>query len=132
MLLWLSLAAAATEAATPPGRVHRFGSFLSSAPITPSASRRVTGLSEDFRRRKNRQAAEEKLKIVCETLHEAEERVIRYEERHDKILSQICSYYMVNENLEEALVGAKNAMNDALEFSVGLRNLQMEILTSYS
>ncbi|CAI9768970.1 unnamed protein product [Fraxinus pennsylvanica] len=89
-------------------------------------------LFPDFRRRKNRQAAEEKLKIVSETLHEAEERVIRYEERHDKILSQICSYYMVNEKLEEALVGAKNAMNDALEFSVGLRNLQMEILTSYS
>lgn len=46
-LFWLfSLAAAATEAATPPGRVHKFGSFLSSAPITPSASLRVTGLSD--------------------------------------------------------------------------------------
>lgn len=46
LLVWLSLAAAAIEAATPPGRVHKFGSFLSSAPITPSASLRVTGLSE--------------------------------------------------------------------------------------
>lgn len=46
VLVWLSLAAAAIEAATPPGRVHKFGSFLSSAPITPSASLRVTGLSD--------------------------------------------------------------------------------------
>lgn len=88
-------------------------------------------LFPDFRRRKKRQVAEEKLKIVCETLQEAEERVIRYEERHDKILSQICSYYLVNEKLEEALVGAKDAMNDALEFTVGLRKLQLEIITSY-
>ncbi|KAL2469175.1 uncharacterized protein Fot_50751 [Forsythia ovata] len=88
-------------------------------------------LFPDLQRRKNRQVAVEKLKIICETLHEAEERVTRYEERHDRILSQICSYYMINEKLEEALLGAKNAMNDALEFSVGLRKLQMEIISSF-
>ncbi|KAL2490498.1 Uncharacterized protein Adt_26126 [Abeliophyllum distichum] len=88
-------------------------------------------LFPDLQRRKNRQVAVDKLKIICETLHEAEERVIRYEERHDRILSQICSYYMINEKLEEALLGAKNAMNDTLEFSVGLRKLQMEIISSF-
>lgn len=45
LLPWLSLAAAATEAATPVGWVVRYGSFRISAPVTPSASRRVAGLS---------------------------------------------------------------------------------------
>lgn len=44
-LFWLSLAAAAIEAATPPGVVLISGLFLISAPITPSASSRVTALS---------------------------------------------------------------------------------------
>lgn len=45
LLPWLSLAAAATDAATPVGWVVRYGSFRISAPVTPSASLRVAGLS---------------------------------------------------------------------------------------
>lgn len=41
----LSLAAAAIDAATPPGCVATFGLFLSSALTTPSASCLVTALS---------------------------------------------------------------------------------------
>ncbi|CAK9167601.1 unnamed protein product [Ilex paraguariensis] len=72
-----------------------------------------------------------KLKIINEALEIAEERVVRYEERHDRILSQISSFYLVNQELQDALFGAREAMNEALEFVVGLRRLKMEIISSY-
>ncbi|PPS09567.1 hypothetical protein GOBAR_AA11077 [Gossypium barbadense] len=72
----------------------------------------------------------EKLRIISQALEHAEERVVRFQERHDRILGQICSYYMVNQDLEDALAGARAAMNEALEFAVGLRKMQLQILRS--
>ncbi|KAI3448301.1 hypothetical protein Pfo_004966 [Paulownia fortunei] len=89
-------------------------------------------LLPEIKKMHNRKIATDKLKIIIEALQLAEERVTRYEERHDHILSQMCSYYMINQNLEEALAGARDAMNEALQFAVGLRKLQMEIITSLS
>ncbi|CAI9102166.1 OLC1v1000388C1 [Oldenlandia corymbosa var. corymbosa] len=75
--------------------------------------------------------AEEKLRIVNEALKQAEERMIRHEERHDRLLSQICSNYFISQYMDEALASARGAMNDAREFAAILRNLQMEILSSF-
>ena len=80
---------------------------------------------------KRKQITREKLKIIREALDGAEERATRYEERHDRILSQICSYYFSNTDLKEALAGARTAMNEALEFAGGLRDLQMKVISSY-
>ncbi|MBA0619017.1 hypothetical protein Godav_028272 [Gossypium davidsonii] len=76
------------------------------------------------------QVSIEKLRIISQALEHAEERVVRFQERHDRILGQICSYYMVNQDLEDALAGARAAMNEALEFAVGLRKMQLQILRS--
>lgn len=73
----------------------------------------------------------EKLRVVNEALEQAEERLIRCQERHDKILYQINSYYLSHKEMEEALAGARKAMNEALEFSVSLRGIQMKIVSSY-
>lgn len=79
----------------------------------------------------NKKITEEKLRIISEALEQAEGRMIRYEERHDRILCQICSNYLVNQDMEEALAGARGTMNDAQEFAAVLRNLQIEILSSF-
>ncbi|KAG9443748.1 hypothetical protein H6P81_015088 [Aristolochia fimbriata] len=73
----------------------------------------------------------EKLRLINEALNEAEERVVRYQERHDRILGLITSSYLVHKDLEEALAGAQTTMKEALEFAVGLRQMQMKILSSY-
>ncbi|PIM98348.1 hypothetical protein CDL12_29175 [Handroanthus impetiginosus] len=85
----------------------------------------------ELRKMQERKARAEKLRIIREALEEAEKRLMRYEERHDHILSQLCSYYMINPNLEEALSGARHAMNEALQFAVELRKLQIEIISSF-
>ncbi|GFP87105.1 hypothetical protein PHJA_000854300 [Phtheirospermum japonicum] len=86
----------------------------------------------EIEKTRKRKVAIDKLKIISVALQQAEERAARYEQRHDRILSQICCYYMINQNLEEALAGARDAMNEALQFAVGLRNMQMEIINSFS
>ncbi|GAA0164436.1 hypothetical protein LIER_20075 [Lithospermum erythrorhizon] len=73
----------------------------------------------------------EKSKLVREALELAEERLIRYEERHDRILNHICSQYLINQELLEALSGARDAMEEALEFVVGLRDLELETMSSF-
>lgn len=73
----------------------------------------------------------EKLKLISEALERAEERVIRYEKRHDCILNEICSLYLVNAALEEALMVSRDAVNEAMEMVLGLRKLQIEIIRSY-
>ncbi|OMP03311.1 hypothetical protein COLO4_10503 [Corchorus olitorius] len=97
----------------------------------------VIGFSSSFlfvlpsiKRWQRQQVLIERLRIISQALEEAEGRALRYQERHDRILSQICSYYMVNEHLEDALSGARAAMNEALEFAVALRKMQMQILRS--
>jgi len=78
-----------------------------------------------LRKRQKKQIAAEKLRIITQALEQAEDRVLRYEERHDNILNQICSHYIVNQEIVEALDGAREAMNEALDFAITLRNLQL-------
>ncbi|MCD9642498.1 hypothetical protein HAX54_029337 [Datura stramonium] len=85
----------------------------------------------NLRRKQSKQIAAEKLRIITEALDQAEDRVLRYEERHDKILNQICSHYIVSREIVEALAGAREAMNEALEFTITLRNLQVEVIRLY-
>nr|XP_025888467.1 ATP-dependent DNA helicase Q-like SIM isoform X5 [Solanum lycopersicum] len=84
-----------------------------------------------LRKRQKKEIAAEKLRIVTEALERAEDRVLRYEERHDNILNQIGSHYIVSQEIVEALCGAREAMNEALEFAITLRNLQLEIIRLY-
>ncbi|KAJ0014110.1 hypothetical protein Pint_19837 [Pistacia integerrima] len=78
------------------------------------------------------QISQENLRLVTEALDQAEEMMVKFQERHDRILNQICSYYMVNEELLKTLAGARDAMDGALAFAVSLRNMQMKILDSLS
>ncbi|KOM35523.1 hypothetical protein LR48_Vigan02g167300 [Vigna angularis] len=75
--------------------------------------------------------AAEKLKMVSEALEAAEERAVRFQERHDRILSQICSTYLTNAELVEAISGARATMNQALDFALQLRKIQFRIITSF-
>lgn len=84
----------------------------------------------NLRKHQRRQNVKERLRIIAEILEHAEERVMRYQERHDRILNQMNSYYFYHRELEEALVGARKAMNEALEFSVSLRRMQMKLISS--
>ncbi|KAK7277948.1 hypothetical protein RJT34_22969 [Clitoria ternatea] len=95
----------------------------------------IIGLSTSFllcvgkiKRRHRKQEAAEKLKVITEALEAAEERVARYEERHDRILSQICASYLTNTELLQALVAARATMDQALDFAVHLRKIQFTIL----
>lgn len=78
-----------------------------------------------------KQVAGEKLKIVSEALEAAEERAVRFQERHDTILSQICASYLTNTEVVEALAGARATMNQALDFAVELRKIQFRIIASF-
>ncbi|XAR49125.1 hypothetical protein NMG60_11032204 [Bertholletia excelsa] len=78
-----------------------------------------------------KQITREKLKMVNEALGEAEERVRRCEERHDRILGLICSFYLSNQDLDQAMAAAREALKEAVEFASGLRGLKMEIISSY-
>ncbi|PKI51510.1 hypothetical protein CRG98_028070 [Punica granatum] len=98
----------------------------------------VIGFSASFflcipnlKRWQRQQISAERLRIVSEALDHAEERVARSQERHDRILSQICTFYLTNQNLEEALVGARRAMEEASEFVSTLRKMQMRIISSF-
>ncbi|KAJ0079114.1 hypothetical protein Patl1_22572 [Pistacia atlantica] len=51
------------------------------------------------------QISQENLRLVTEALDQAEEMMVKFQERHDRILNQICSYYMVNEELLKDLGG---------------------------
>ncbi|KAK7392023.1 hypothetical protein VNO78_20449 [Psophocarpus tetragonolobus] len=85
----------------------------------------------NMKRWQGKQVAAEKLKMVSEALEAAEERAVRFQERHDRILSQICASYLTNTELIEALAGARATMNQALDFAVELRNIQIKIITSF-
>ncbi|KAK7269356.1 hypothetical protein RIF29_22081 [Crotalaria pallida] len=85
----------------------------------------------NIKRWHRKQVAEQKLKIISGALEVAEERVVRFQERHDRILSQICMSYLTNVELVEALAGARATMNQALEFAVDLRRIQFKIISSF-
>ncbi|KAK1278059.1 hypothetical protein QJS04_geneDACA007312 [Acorus gramineus] len=69
--------------------------------------------------------------MTSEALEHAEEMVFRYQERHDRILNQMNSQYLCHREMEEALLGARTDMDEALEFAAGLRRLQMKIICCY-
>lgn len=77
------------------------------------------------------QITKEKLRIIAEVLEHAEERAHKFQERHDHILGQISSYYLINQELGDALAGARAAMNAAMEFAVRLREVQMRVLINF-
>ncbi|RYQ90360.1 hypothetical protein HN873_029031 [Arachis hypogaea] len=98
----------------------------------------IIGFSTSFlfcvptiKRWQRKQVAAEKLKLITEALEAAEERVVRYEERHDRILNQICQSYLTNTELVKALDGARVTMNEVLEFAVQLRTIQLKIIRSF-
>ena len=68
--------------------------------------------------------------MVSRALDEAEVKLQRYEERHDRVLGQVCSFYMHNLELEKAMAGCRDALNEALEFVFTLRRLQLEVITT--
>lgn len=85
----------------------------------------------ELKRWKKKQIAAEKLRIISEVLEAAEERVARYQERHDRILSQISGCYLINEEVVEALAGARATMNQALEMAFQLKRIQLKIICSF-
>ncbi|MED6193481.1 hypothetical protein PIB30_019954 [Stylosanthes scabra] len=98
----------------------------------------IIGFSASFllcvptiKRWQRKQEASEKLKLVTEALETAEERVMRYQERHDRILNQICQSYLTNTELVRALDGARVTMNEVLEFAIELRTIQLKIIGSF-
>ncbi|KAI3950491.1 hypothetical protein MKW92_017563 [Papaver armeniacum] len=78
-----------------------------------------------------KQSVDEKLRIISETLEQAELRLIRFQERHDRLLNQLCSYYLCNPELEKSLVNARTSMNESLEFTNTLRQMQLKLIQSY-
>ncbi|KAL7003086.1 hypothetical protein U1Q18_004243 [Sarracenia purpurea var. burkii] len=97
----------------------------------------VIGLSASFflcfqtmKKWECRKMKREKVKMISEAMEKAEERVTRCEERHDRILNQICGYYLSNSDLEEALAAARAALHDARKFAAALRDLQIKVLNS--
>ncbi|KAG1365208.1 hypothetical protein COCNU_12G002080 [Cocos nucifera] len=57
--------------------------------------------------------------------------MLRSQERHDKILFEINSHYLSHKEMDEALAGARKAMDEALAFSISLRRMQLKILSFY-
>lgn len=68
--------------------------------------------------------------MVSRALEEAEVKLQRYEERHDRVLGHVCSFYMHNPELEKAMAGCRDAMNEASEFVFTLRRLQLEVIST--
>ncbi|RWW58690.1 hypothetical protein BHE74_00034418 [Ensete ventricosum] len=87
--------------------------------------------SLELKKWNRRQLMAEKLRRVSEALEQAEERLTRFQERHDKILFQINSHYLCHAEMEEALSGGQKATNEALQFCADLRRMQMNIITLY-
>ncbi|AES61389.1 hypothetical protein MtrunA17_Chr1g0192091 [Medicago truncatula] len=85
----------------------------------------------NLKRWQRKQMTLEKLKIIREALEEAEERVVRFQERHDRILSHIIASYLTNAEVVEALAGARQNMNQALDFAVELRSIQFKTIRSF-
>ncbi|KAF5183681.1 hypothetical protein FRX31_026728 [Thalictrum thalictroides] len=86
----------------------------------------------NLKKQSKQQILMEKLRIISEALEHAEQRVIRFQERHDRLLNQISSYYLCSQQLEEALVSARATMNEALEFAITLQQMQMKLIRSYT
>ncbi|KAL5996052.1 hypothetical protein ACLOJK_026125 [Asimina triloba] len=101
------------------------------ASILVGASSSFIFLFPSFRRWRRERINQEKLRMITEALEQAEERLFKFQERHDRILNQISSHYLYNQELAQALVDARKAMTEALLFSVILRQMQMKIISTY-
>ncbi|GMG99733.1 hypothetical protein Nepgr_001573 [Nepenthes gracilis] len=88
-------------------------------------------LLPNLKKWQKQQITREKLRIVKEAMAEAEERLLRLQERHDGLLREICSYYLCHRELEDALVDARRAMDEALDFANALRKMQVKMICSY-
>nr|POF10241.1 hypothetical protein CFP56_14174 [Quercus suber] len=66
--------------------------------------------------------------MISEALEHAEKRVLRLQERHDRILSQMCSYYFIHNELEVSLADARTVLDEAMESAGNLRRMQRKII----
>ncbi|KAM6597942.1 hypothetical protein CsatA_008466 [Cannabis sativa] len=89
-------------------------------------------VSPTIERWQMKQMRKEKLKVIKEALEEANERVERLENRHERILSQLCGYYLTHPELEEAVVEARNAVKEALVVTSTLTKMQIHLINSLS
>lgn len=77
----------------------------------------------EIKKMQNRKMKAYKLKIISQALKQAQERLTI-------ILHHICSYYFINQHLEEALLAARDAMNEAKDLTITLAKLQLETINS--
>ena len=82
----------------------------------------------NLKKRHKQQIIIEKLRMISEALEHAEERVLRLQERHDRILSQMCSYYFIHNELEVSLADARAVLDEAMESAGNLRRMQRKII----
>ena len=82
----------------------------------------------NLKQRHKQQIIIEKLRMISEALEHAEERVLRLQERHDRILSQMCSYYFIHNELEVSLADARAVLDEAMESAGNLRRMQRKII----
>nr|POF01982.1 hypothetical protein CFP56_06432 [Quercus suber]POF01983.1 hypothetical protein CFP56_06433 [Quercus suber] len=82
----------------------------------------------NLKQRHKQQIIIEKLRMISEALEHAEERVLRLQERHDRILSQMCSYYFIHNELEVSLADARTVLDEAMESAGNLRRMQRKII----
>ena len=82
----------------------------------------------NLKKRHKQQIIIEKLRMISEALEHAEERVLRLQERHDRILSQMCSYYFIHNELEVSLADAQAVLDEAMESAGNLRRMQRKII----
>uniref|UniRef100_A0A7N2L5E7 Uncharacterized protein n=2 Tax=Quercus lobata TaxID=97700 RepID=A0A7N2L5E7_QUELO len=82
----------------------------------------------NLKQRHTQQIIIEKLRMISEALEHAEERVLRLQERHDRILSQMCSYYFIHNELEVSLADARAVLDEAMESAGNLRRMQRKII----
>ncbi|KAH7655003.1 hypothetical protein IHE45_19G177600 [Dioscorea alata] len=85
----------------------------------------------ELRKWQRRQLILHKLKLITDALEQAEERLIRLQERHDKILLHLNSNYFPSLAMAHALSASQQAMDEALHFSASLQSLHLKLLTSY-
>ena len=82
----------------------------------------------NLKQRHKQQIIIEKLRMISVALENAEERVLRLQERHDRILSQMCSYYFIHNELEVSLADARAVLDEAMESAGNLRRMQRKII----
>lgn len=82
----------------------------------------------NLKKRHKQQIIIEKLRMISEALEHAEERVLRLQERHDRILSQMCSYYFIHNELEVSLADSRAVLDEAMESAGNLRRMQRKII----